>query len=176
MTMTRWLPLLLATPCGLAGQDVPVDAGTLLIRRNGELVAQEEFQVRREAGGVTVTSTARWGATARLVLAVYAPRRITVRVSSGSGEIAREFPARGVALLDDSSFVFLALLPRTGGEVRIARPGSGAGEPGTIRAEGDRVEVTTAAGTIRAWFDAEGRLLRAEIPGRNLEVARRPSP
>ena len=174
------LPLLCAAPSGLAGQTVPADAGTLVVRQNGAIVAEESFEIRGDGTALTVTSTARWGAASIVTLAVYTPRRVTVRLSGAGGEVAREFPTGGTLILDDSSFVFLLLLPQhPPGALRLARPRSTDRLAATLTDHGlsgagaraeRRVTLTFDNQTVQAWFDSDGRFLRAEIPARNLEI------
>lgn len=176
------LPLAIAAPLGLRAQAVPADAATLVIRQNGAVVAEEAFQIRRDGAVLTVTSTARWGAASTVVLAVYTPRRVTIRLSGTGGEIAREFPTGGTVLLHDSAFVFLLLLPQhEAGPIRLARLRSVERQAATLADHGladtgnhPEREMTLRfdGDTIRAWFDADGRFLRAEIPSRNLEIIR----
>jgi hypothetical protein len=179
MNRSKLLLLIGLAKISLAAQGPSSDAGTLVVRQAGAVVGHEDFQVRRDGSGWTLSTTSYWGASSTVILAVLTPRRVTIRVSGSGGERARELPVGGTLIVDDSAFAFLALaVDYPAGATRIANPRTGARMDGTIvdrgvTPDGGRhVEVEVGGVVVQVWYDRDGRLLRAHIPSRDLEVTR----
>jgi hypothetical protein len=82
-------------------------------------------------------------------------------------------------IVDDSAFAFLALaVDYPAGPTRIANPRTGfrvdgtVGDRGVTPDGGRHVEVEVGGVVVQVWYDRDGRLLRAYIPSRDLEVTR----
>jgi hypothetical protein len=121
------------------------------------------------------------------IVAQFGPRILTVRRVQADGETFREYP--GVArnwVVDDSVMALYALPPGTGsGPVRLVSPRDGARTDyqltnrGTEEATvGGRPRpllhlVLTAGADVRhLWYDGGGRLMKVEIPQRDLVAER----
>lgn len=123
------------------------------------------------------------------VLAEFGRRRLTVRIISSSGESAREYPTpRRPLVVDDSVLSLYAVPPGLApGRVRLTAPRQGVQSDYVLENRG--LDETTLAGrrqqlvhlvlTSRSdddarhlWYDQEGRLMKVEIPGRQLVAER----
>lgn len=119
------------------------------------------------------------------VYARFGPRRVTLRAVRPSGESARELPATGREIVaDDSIFGIYALPPaRRARQAVFARSGSRV--PVELVDRG--TERTTVQGVPRElrhevlrlgtqehhlWYDAEGRLMKVEVPALGLTAER----
>jgi hypothetical protein len=126
----------------------------------------------------------------RRVYLQISPRRVTLRIVHPGGESARELPAPGPAVLvDDSVFALYALLPRGIGALRAlaARTGDGSAAQIINRGEG-RTTLQGVAHTLQhvvlsvggqsrdLWYDAQGRLMRVDLPATGLVAERVPGP
>jgi hypothetical protein len=120
-------------------------------------------------------------------LMVIAPRRVTVRLKTSTGESAREYPGGGTVLLTcDSLFGHYAMAPRPSGEpVRALTLLGGRRSDAALVDHG--VERTTVAGAERSlrhwsivvagaerhlWYDERGRLMMIRIPSLGIVVLR----
>lgn len=121
------------------------------------------------------------------ILAQIGPRRLTIRRISSRGESAREYPgAPRTMIVDDSVFALYAVPPGTAsGTVLLVSPRrdirenydlTNRGVEETVVA-GERMEllhlVLTAGVDVRhLWYDDSGRLMKVEIPSRQLYAER----
>lgn len=121
------------------------------------------------------------------ILAQIGPRRLTIRRISSRGESAREYPgAPRTLIVDDSVFALYAVPPGTAsGTVRLVSPRrdvredyylTNRGVEQTV-VEGEWMEllhlVLTAGADVRhLWYDDSGRLMKVEIPSRQLYAER----
>jgi hypothetical protein len=190
----RWLafmPLItFALPVPLPGQAGERDSGRLAVRRDGAAIGEEEFSVetQRDADGgsaVTLVVSATYpGQGPRRAAATFGARRITVRISGGGTEVAREFPRTGPDLVIHEGL--LGLLAIAGqleaGPVTLFTPPSSSRQTGTLEDLGqERLEeggpmvrhmVVRGGGTdIDLWFQAR-RLVRVAIPERGIVADR----
>ena len=119
---------------------------------------------------------------------VIAPRRVTVRLKTSSGESAREYPGGGtVLLICDSLFAYHAVAPRPAGNpIRGITLRGGRLSQATLVDHG--LEQATVAGTTRSlrhwssaaegsqrhlWYDDRGRLVMITVPALGIVVLRR---
>ncbi len=118
------------------------------------------------------------------------PRRVTLRVVHPGGESARELPAAGPeVLVDDSVFALYALLPRGAGPLEALAARTGNRSPAQVidRGEG-RTTLQGVGHTLHhivlrvgdqprdLWYDAQGRLMRVDVPAAGLVAERTPGP
>ena len=127
------------------------------------------------------------------ILGQAARGRFTVRVLGRRSERAREFPVMGrTVVLDDSVYALylfaawqaraepvqvVGVVPRADRREALTVQDLGVGattlnrDPATLR----HITVTGGANQlVHLWLDANGRLLKVEIPSRRLRVERRP--
>jgi hypothetical protein len=124
------------------------------------------------------------------VLIVFAPRRVTVRRKTHTGESAREFPGGGTHLIFcDSLFGYHAIAPSIGGEpVRSITLRGGQRSPAEVRDHGveptpvrdaepalRHISVAVDGQTRHLWYDEGGRLIKLTIPDRGLTALRSPT-
>lgn len=121
------------------------------------------------------------------ILAQIGPRRLTIRRISSRGESAHEYPgAPRTMIVDDSVFALYAVPPGTAsGTVRLVSPRrdvradydlTNRGVEETVVA-GERMKLlhlvlTRGADVRHLWYDASGRLMKVEIPSRQLYAER----
>lgn len=125
------------------------------------------------------------------ILGEAGPRRFTIRVLARSAERAREYPAdRPTVVLDDSVFApyvlaawharaeaqsLLAIIPRSLRSERLTVASHGE-EVTTLRDARVTLHHVTVRGgpnqLVHVWRDAEGRLMKIEIPSRRLRIER----
>ena len=121
------------------------------------------------------------------ILAQIGPRRLTIRRISSRGESAHEYPgAPRTMIVDDSVFALYAVPPGTAsGTVRLVSPRrdvradydlTNRGVEETVGA-GERMKLlhpvlTRGADVRHLWYDASGRLMKVEIPSRQLYAER----
>jgi hypothetical protein len=121
------------------------------------------------------------GADSAQVQAVVRGRRMELTVRSPAGEQTREARApAGAVLLDENiahQYYFLGALAREGATIPVITPRRGdpvsvavqSIAPGSVTIGGQRIDATqlqlSASGVEqRLWTDAQGRVLRVEIP------------
>lgn len=178
-------PLLLATP--LAAQRPASDSARLVVMQNGAPVGTEDFAFRSGDGADVIRFVATTnGGTDPLRVAVTATtRRLTMRVASGTGEVAREYPGGSQSVVADervlSLYALLALVPP--GPVIVHGPPPGGRREGTLEDGGTgpmpnggpqarRLTLRSGEDIVRVWLDEGGRLLRVEVPSRGLSAER----
>jgi hypothetical protein len=194
MRRSALLPCLIL-PGLLAGQEGERDSGRLTVRRGDSVVAQEEFSldVTRDPDGgtaITLLVTATMPADgARRAAATLGARRITVRISGGGTEAAREYPRGDRDLIfHDGLLGLLALAGRLEpGAVTLFLPPAPGRRSGTLERLGEeRLEsdgptlrhlaLRGAGPTVDLWFDSRNRLFRVAIPDRGIVADRSPQP
>ncbi|HEX9703992.1 MAG TPA: hypothetical protein VGA20_01950 [Gemmatimonadales bacterium] len=129
------------------------------------------------------------------ILGEFRGGRFTVRLLSRSTERAREFPANGsTVVLDDSVFAFYvfvvwratpeplrltAILPRGLRREQIVVQDRGTEATAVNRDAVTLRHVTVSGGAnelVHVWVDPAGRLMKVEIPSRNLTAERAAGP
>jgi hypothetical protein len=186
--MRALLPLAcLFAAAPLAAQRPASDSARLVVMQAGNPVGTEDFAFRSggEGAGLSFVATTNGGADPLRVAVTTGPRRITVRVASGAGEAAREYPGGGQAVVADERVLSLyALLAHVDpGPVTVYGPPPGGRRAGTVEDGGTEVppgggpplrRLTLRSGEdiARVWLDDGGRLMRVEIPSRNLTAER----
>jgi hypothetical protein len=188
------IPLLLA-PGALASQQGDRDSGRLIVRRGDSVIGEEEFTlevVRDPEGGRSVSLVV--AATyppdgSRRAAATFGTRRITVRISGGGTEVAREYPRTGRDIvLHDGLLGLLAIAGQIEpGAVTVFAPPAPGRRTGSLEALG--VEAVIPGGpvarhlalrengaTVELWFDENHRLLRVAVPSRDVVAERAPPP
>jgi YD repeat-containing protein len=143
-------------------------------RPRRRLVAVIEFEADSTPAASQFQSTD--GEEVRVVMR-FGPRRVTVRTMTPGGESAREHPGGPRAVIvDDSLFAPHALLPGGAASARAFALHGGPGRDLLIRATAEpRRQVTlTIDGDVRVVsYDGSGRLIRVEMPARQLVAVRR---
>jgi hypothetical protein len=182
--------LLLALPGQLAGQAGERDTGRLVVRRADAVVGEEEFSldVMRDAdGGTTITlvvSASYPAEGARRAAATFGTRRITVRISGGGTEVAREYPRTGPDLVLHDGLLGLLVIAGQfdAGPVTLFTPPSASRSSGRLENLGQErlvpggptvrhVVVRGGAADIDLWFDGP-KLMRLAIPDRGIVADR----
>lgn len=179
------VPLLLATP--LAAQRPSSDSARLVVMQNGAPVGTEDFAFRSGNGDGTIrfVATTNGGTDPLRVAVTTAARRLTVRVASGTGEVAREYPGGPQTVVADERVLSLyALLALTQpGPVTVHGPPPGGRRDGTLEDGGvesppgggppaRHLTLRSGEDLVQVWLDDGGRLLRVEIPSRGLSAER----
>ncbi len=193
--MTRVAQLLLLmlplAPLSVATAQVARDSARLVVRQGARVIGSEDFsfEVITDGAGQAVTFLASADyppQPVRRVVATAGARRVTVRVVSGEGESAREYPGSGRALLADERMLSLfALAGRlTPGAVTVYAPPPGGRRQAMLEdlgaepvpdgsgASARHLVLRSGEDVTDIWLDAEGRLLRVVIPSRNLVADR----
>jgi hypothetical protein len=140
-----------------------------------------DLQVRKQKGAVHVNAVSN------------GTRRLTTYSSSGGEESMREYPvAVGHSLIIEPGllhhFFFLALGGRNG-QVQVIEPGAARSVTATITPKGlDNISVAGKPATASRfavsglsadadfWVDAQGRLLRVDVPSQGLSATREEPP
>ncbi|MDH5196497.1 MAG: hypothetical protein OEY20_04540 [Gemmatimonadota bacterium] len=178
-------PLLLATP--LAAQPPASDSARLVVMKDGAPVGTEDFAFRSGNGedAIRFVATTTGGTDPLRVAVTTTPRRLTMRVASGTGEVAREYPGGPRSVVADervlSLYALLALVQP--GPVIVHGPPPGGRRDGTLEDGGTapmpnggpparRLTLRSGEDIVRVWLDGGGRLLRVEIPSRGLSAER----
>jgi hypothetical protein len=192
--MRALLPLAcLFAAAPLAAQRPASDSARLVVMQAGNPVGTEDFAFRSGTGGegaaLSFVATTNGGDDPLRVAVTTGPRRITVRVASGAGEAAREYPGGPQAVVADERVLSLyALLAHVDpGPVTVYGPPPGGRRTGTVEDGGTepppgggpslrRLTLRSGEDIARVWLDAGGRLMRVEIPSRNLTAERVPRP
>jgi hypothetical protein len=131
-----------------------------------------------------------FGGGQRRIYLQFGPHRVTLRVVHPGGESARELPrVRREILVDDSVFALYALLPRATADLGALAARTGDRSAAQIIDRGE--QHTTLQGAARTlhhivlrvgeqsrdlWYDAQGRLMRVDIPATGLVAERLPGP
>jgi hypothetical protein len=131
-----------------------------------------------------------FGGGKRRIYLQFGPHRVTLRDVHPGGESARELPrASREILVDDSVFALYALLPRRTGHLAALAARTGDRSATEIVDRGE--QHTTLQGvdlTLRhivllvgdqprdLWYDAQGRLMRVDIPAAGLVAERLSAP
>jgi hypothetical protein len=131
-----------------------------------------------------------FGGGQRRIYLQFGPHRVTLRDVHPGGESARELPRASPAILvDDSVFALYALLPRGAGHLAALAARTGEQSAAQIIDRGD--EHTTLQGVGRTlrhlvlrvgeqprdlWYDAQGRLMRVDLPAAGLVAERLSGP
>lgn len=194
MTRRRSLVLLVTLSLGapsVATAQVARDSARLVVRQGTRVIGGEEFSFEVVMDGdvqaVTFLASAEYPPLPiRRVVATAGARRVTVRVVTGEGESAREYPGSRRALLADERMLSLfALAGRLEpGAVTVYAPPPGGRRQATLEDQG--AEPLPEGGGVTArhlvlrsgedvtdiWLDADGRLLRVVIPSRSLVADR----
>jgi hypothetical protein len=186
-----WLVL----PGALLAQQGERDSGRLVVRQGDGVIGEEEFslEVVRDADGapaVNLIVSAAYPADAtRRAAATFGPRRITVRISGGGTEIAREYPRGGRDLVIHEGL--LGLLAIAGqlepGAVTVFAPPAAGRQSGTLEHLGterltpggpliQHLAVRGAGPPVELWFDQRHRLVRVALPEREIVAERTPVP
>ena len=178
-------PLLLATP--LAAQRPASDSARLVVMQDGAPVGTEDFAFRSGNGEdvIRFVATTNGGSDPLRVAVTTAARRLTVRVASATGEVAREYPGGPQSVVADervlSLYALLVLVQP--GPVTVHGPPPGGRRDGTLEDGGTeavpgggprarRLTLRSGEDIVRIWLDEGGRLLRVEIPSRGLSAER----
>ncbi|MDH3496142.1 MAG: hypothetical protein OER21_05225 [Gemmatimonadota bacterium] len=193
--MTRFPRLLLVmlplVPLSVATAQVTRDSARLVVRQGARVIGSEEFSFEVIPDGasqaVTFLASADYPPQPmRRVVATAGARRVTVRMVSGEGESAREYPGSGRALLADERMLSLfALAGRLEpGPVTVYAPPPGGRRQATLEDRGAELLPDGNGASARhlilrsgeditdIWLDADGRLLRVAIPSRSLVADR----
>lgn len=168
---------------------------TILDGSSGGRETESQLQVAggglRPAGySVTVA-----GADAQTIQGRVSGGRVSARIVSSSGENMREYLAsQGAAVVDEAvahQYYFVArlagsgttripmLIPQESRQVmaEVVRGGTETIRVGGTSAQATRLTVRPQGGQERiVWVDAQNRVLRLEIPGRNLVAERQELP
>jgi len=195
MRILALVPWLLLVPGDLGGQEGARDDGRLLVRRGEAAVGEEQFslEVTRDADGATVINllvTATYPSDgARRAAATFGARRITVRVSGGGTEVAREYPRSSRDLVFHEGL--LGLLALAGqlepGAVTLFLPPAPGRRTGSLERLGEErvdpdgpllrhVALRGGGPTVDLWFDGQNRLIRVAIPDQGIVADRTPRP
>jgi len=195
MRMLALVPWLLLVPGDLAGQQGARDDGRLVVRRGDAVVGEEQFsvEVTRDADGATainlLVSATYPPDGARRAAATFGARRITVRVSGGGTEVAREYPRGSRDLVFHEGL--LGLLALAGevepGPVTLFLPPAPERRSGSLESLGEErldpdgpllrhVALRGAGPTVDLWFDGRNRLVRVAIPDQGIVADRTPRP
>jgi hypothetical protein len=121
------------------------------------------------------------------ILTEFGSRRITIRAISSDGESAREYPAvRRPLVADDSILSLYALPPGSGpGPVRLVAPRHRTQQDYRLANRGQETStvvgqsltmlhlvLTSGTDERHLWYDEEGRLMKVEIPTRDVTAER----
>ncbi|MCH7873864.1 MAG: hypothetical protein IH965_01025 [Gemmatimonadetes bacterium] len=179
----------------IAAQSIPAaDEGVLIVRSAGRVVGREEFALRRVTdargrNGLTLSAISTYPPADPIrTLVRFAPRRVTVRLATATGEAAREYPTAGRYIIADDSVFALFVLAADGvpGPVRVYLPRSGRRVSGTLEDFG--LQPTALGQEIRElrhlvlriegrlhhlWYDTAGRLMKVAVPARDVVAERR---
>lgn len=179
----------------IAAQSIPAaDEGVLIVRSAGRVVGREEFVLRRVGdasgrNGLTLSAVSTYPpADPNRTLVRFAPRRVTVRLATATGEAAREYPTAGRYIIADDSVLALFVLAADGvpGPVLVYLPRSGRRVSGTLKDFG--LQPTALGREIRElrhlvlqiedslyhlWYDTAGRLMKVAVPARDMVAERR---
>jgi hypothetical protein len=131
-----------------------------------------------------------FGGGQRRIYLQFGPHRVTLRVVHPGGESARELPrASPEILVDDSVFALYALLPRGPGRLAALAARTGDRSAAQLIDRGEQHTTLQGVGhTLRhivlrvgdqprdLWFDAQGRLMRVDIPAAGLVAERLSGP
>jgi hypothetical protein len=183
------LALVALAPAPGRAQQVASDSARLLVMRSDRVIGSEDFAYRRQTesagGGVSFVATATGDSATLRVALTAGPRRITVRVASGAGETAREYPGGAPALVADERVLSLyALVAQLDpGPITVFGPPPGGRRAATLTLVGDEARPGTSAllrhlvvqsgeDLVDVWLDPEGRLMRVAIPSRGLVAER----
>lgn len=129
------------------------------------------------------------GGDARRINARVAGSRASARTVSAAGETMREYlVSDGALLLDDGvahHYYFIAQRFASGGTTPVVIPRESKQVQATIAAAGEesisaggqtvrarKLTVTAGGDTRHVWIDAQNRILRVEIPGKNYMAVR----
>lgn len=171
-----------------AAQTVTSDSARLVVTQGGRPIGTEDFALRTLPGPglqLSFVATTNTEEGSLRVLVAAGPRRLTIRVASGSGETAREYPGGPRSLVADERV--LSLYALTGGldpgPVTVFGPPPGGRRAGTLTDTGaDRLPgfptplrhlvLRSGVDTADVWLDGAGRLVRVAIPSRGLVAER----
>jgi hypothetical protein len=191
----HWTFLWLLLPGVLTGQAGARDDGRLVVRRGDAVVGEEQFsvEVTRDADGaiaINLLVSANYPSDgARRAAATFGARRITVRVSGGGTEVAREYPRGGRDLVFLEGL--LGLLALAGqlepGAVTLFLPPAPGRQTGSLESLGEErleadgpllrhVALRGGGPTVDLWFDGRNRLVRVAIPDQGIVADRTPRP
>ncbi len=121
------------------------------------------------------------------ILVSLGSRRVIVRVRTDAGESAREFPGADRRLVAHDSVYSIYAIPPGGapGPLRLVSAHLGSRATATLIRHGTTttdiggtarslLQVTLDAGdaTVHLWYDANGRLLKVEVPAQRLTAVR----
>jgi hypothetical protein len=188
------LPLLLI-PGPLLSQDGNRDSGRLVVRRGNAVIGEEEFslEVVQDADGARainlIVAASYPGDGSRRAAATFGTRRITVRISGGGTEVAREYPRGDRDLVIHEGL--LGLLAIAGqlepGPITVFAPPAPGRRSGSLEHLGtERLDpagaplrhlaVRGSGSTVELWFDERRRLIRVALPDRGIVAQRAAEP
>jgi len=134
---------------------------------------------------VNFVATTNTGTEALRVAVTVGPTRMTIRMATPTGEIAREYPGGGRGLVADERVLSLyALLAGVApGPVTVFGPPPGGRRSGTLEDGGTapsqgggpptrRLVLRSGEDVANVWLDDAGRLVRVEVPSRRLVAER----
>jgi hypothetical protein len=176
-------------------------AGAIIIAHGRTVVepADEQVTASLELAGAALRPTAYQvnvqGAQPQRIAGRVVGGRFSARINSPAGEMMREYLAgEGAILVDDGVAHHYYFLARRAGEAAFQVPliiprqsrqaaatvtprGNEMVEIAGARVQARRLNVAVAGGQERhVWADAEGRILRVEIPAANYVAVRRAMP
>jgi hypothetical protein len=186
--------LLLLLPGVLTAQGSR-DDGRLQVRRGEAVLGEEQFslEVTRDADGAAVinllVTTTYPSDGARRAAVTLGARRITVRVSGGGTEAAREYPRSSRDLVyHDGLLGLLALAGQLEpGAVTLFLPPAPGRRSGSLERLGEEridpdgpllrhVVLRGGGPAVDLWFDPQNRLIRVAIPDQEIVADRAPRP
>jgi hypothetical protein len=178
----------LAAAAPLAAQRPASDSARLIVMHRGAPVGSEDFAFRSGSGpdgpGLSFVATTNGGLEPLRVAVTAGPRRLTVRVATGAGEAAREYPGGRQAIVADERVLSLYALAAhvDSGPVVVYGPPPGGRRNGTLEDGGlgpapgggplRHLTLRSGQDVVEIWLDAAGRLIAVEIPSRDLRAER----
>jgi hypothetical protein len=185
----------LLLPGAMPAQGGDRDNGRLVVRQGDAVIGEEEFslEVVRDPEGATavnlVVAASYPAHGTHRAAATFGSRRITVRISSGGTEIAREYPRSDRDLVIHESL--LGLLAIAGqvepGAVSLFAPPAPGRRTGSLDDLGtERLDpagpalrhlaVRGGVTAIELWFDDQRRLVRVSLRDKDIVADRAPPP